>query len=57
MGLTFPLLIDENRDATKKYKVFGVPTSFLIDKEGIIRERFFGDLSNVELEKMVGALL
>lgn len=57
MGLTFPLLIDENKDATKKYKVFGVPTSFLIDKEGVIRERFFGDTSNVELEKMVRALL
>jgi peroxiredoxin len=57
MGLTFPILIDENRDAAKKYKVFGVPTSFLIDKEGVIRERFFGDLSNVELEKLLRALL
>ena len=57
MGLTFPILIDENRDAAKKYKVFGVPTSFLIDKEGVIRERFFGDLSNAELEKLVRALL
>jgi len=57
MGLTFPILIDENRDAARKYKVFGVPTSFLIDKEGIIRERFFGDLGNVELENMVRALL
>jgi len=57
MELTFPVLIDENRDAARRYKVFGVPTSFLIDKEGIIRERFFGDMSNVELEKLVRALL
>lgn len=57
MGLTFPILIDENRDAARKYKVFGVPTSFLIDKEGVIRERFFGDLDNAELEKMLRALL
>ncbi len=57
MGLTFPILIDENRDAARKYKVFGVPTSFLIDKEGVIRERFFGDLDNTELEKMLRALL
>ena len=57
MGLTFPILIDEGKKVAKEYKVFGVPTSFLIDKEGTIRERFFGDLSETEIDKLVRPLL
>ena len=39
LGLTFPILLDKNKSAAKDYKVYGVPTSFLIDKEGIITKR------------------
>lgn len=57
MGLTFPILIDENKETAKKYKVFGVPTSFVIDKAGVIRERFFGDLGEAGMEKLIRPLL
>jgi cytochrome c biogenesis protein CcmG, thiol:disulfide interchange protein DsbE len=32
LGLTFPVLIDEDRDVMRKYQVSGLPTSILIDK-------------------------
>jgi len=32
LGLTFPVLIDENRDVMRLYKVSGLPTTILIDK-------------------------
>lgn len=57
MGLTYTILIDEKKRVAKQYQVFGVPTSFIIDKDGIIRERFFGDLSEEETEKLVKPLL
>lgn len=57
MGLTFPILIGENKSAAKDFKVYGVPTSFLIDKDGIIKERFFGDLSEAETVELVKPLL
>lgn len=57
MGLSFPILIDKNKSAAKDFKVYGVPTSFLIDKEGIIKERFFGDLSETETVELVKPLL
>ena len=57
LGLTFPILIDENKSTVKDFKVYGVPTSFLIDKEGIITERFFGDLSEAETVELVKPLL
>ena len=57
MGLTFPILIDENKETARQYKVYGVPTSFVIDKTGVIRSRFFGDLSEAETEKLIKPIL
>lgn len=55
--LTYPILMDEKKEVTKLYEVYGVPTSFIIDRKGIIRERVFGDLSEDAVEKMVSPLL
>lgn len=55
--LTYPILMDEKKDVTKLYQVYGVPTSFVIDRNGIIRERIFGDLNDEAIEKMVRPLL
>ena len=57
LGLTFPNLIDENGKVTKLYQVYGVPTTFLIDRKGIIRERIFGDLNKESIENIVKPLL
>lgn len=57
LGLTFPILIDENQKVTNLYQVYGVPTTFLIDRKGIIRERIFGDLNKESIEKIVKPLL
>ncbi len=41
-GLTFPTLLDTNGDVTRLYQVQSLPTSFFIDKNGIIREVVVG---------------
>lgn len=42
--LTFPVLMDKDKDVYfDDYAVLGLPTSFLIDKNGIIAERFLGE--------------
>jgi peroxiredoxin len=35
---TFPVVLDENQDVLKQYKLLGVPQSFFIDPAGVIRE-------------------
>lgn len=40
--VTFITLIDPVNAMSKLYGITGVPESFLIDKEGILRERFVG---------------
>lgn len=40
--VTFTTLIDPDNSMSKLYGITGVPETFLIDKEGILRERFVG---------------
>lgn len=42
MGLTFPLLLDMDGSVTQTYQVRSLPTSFFIDREGIIQEVIIG---------------
>ena len=42
MGLTFPLLLDTDGSVTQTYQVRSLPTSFFIDREGIIQEVIIG---------------
>jgi DsbE subfamily thiol:disulfide oxidoreductase len=42
LGLTFPILSDEHNFAGTKYGLTGLPETFIVDKQGIIREKIIG---------------
>ncbi|MBC8317659.1 MAG: TlpA family protein disulfide reductase [Desulfobulbaceae bacterium] len=42
LSLTFPVLIDPNSETGTQYGLTGVPETFIIDPEGILREKFLG---------------
>ncbi|MUT68129.1 TlpA disulfide reductase family protein [Paenibacillus sp. NEAU-GSW1] len=50
---TFPILMDRSGDVTKQYKVSTFPTSFLIDSDGVIRERINGVITIDEWERLI----
>lgn len=50
---TFPILMDRPGDVTKQYKVTTFPTSFLIDADGVIRERINGVITYEEWERLI----
>lgn len=52
-GLTFPMLMDREGIVTKQYKVGTFPTSFLIDGNGVIRERINGVITYGEWERLI----
>ena len=41
---TFPVLMDHDNRIANRYGVVGLPASFLVDREGIVRERIVGSL-------------
>jgi len=41
-GLTFPILFDPDGRVSRIYQTTGVPETFVIDREGIIREKVIG---------------
>jgi len=57
--LSFPVLLDYDlRVARSKYKVFMTPTSFLIDRRGVVVEKYYGavDWMDPETVKQIEAL-
>lgn len=55
-GITFPVLLDENSDVARLYKVSSIPASFIIDTQGVIREKIVGPMTYDSMEKMVGSI-
>lgn len=48
MDLTFPILLDKNI-VRKQYGVYEYPTTFFIDKNGIIKEKIIGEMNEGSL--------
>jgi thiol:disulfide interchange protein len=42
--------MDFDGKVVKDYQVMGVPTSYFIDRDGIIRERIFGGMNELVIE-------
>jgi peroxiredoxin len=57
--LTFPALLDPEREVMYLYRLFSIPASFLIDKKGIIRFKELGyrDWTDPKSRKKLEAIL
>lgn len=43
-GYSFPVLLDPANEASQAYGITGVPETYIVDKNGILREKFLGPL-------------
>ncbi len=50
LGLTFPLALDTDYAVSKLYVVRSLPTSFFIDRDGVIRSIVIGAMNGPLLE-------
>ncbi|MEK4199861.1 TlpA disulfide reductase family protein [Cytobacillus sp. FSL K6-0265] len=41
LGITFPVLLDENDHINEIYQVLVIPTTYFIDEEGVIRDKYY----------------
>jgi peroxiredoxin len=56
-GLTFPILLDPDEDALRAFGSISLPSSFLIDRRGSVRARWFGATCERKLEGAILPLL
>jgi len=55
-GLMFPILLDESSEVARQFEVQGIPTSFFIDRQGIIRARYTGALEESLIEEYINQI-
>ncbi|MBI3969084.1 MAG: redoxin domain-containing protein [Chloroflexi bacterium] len=56
LGLRFAPLLDLEGDVSTGYRVLGLPTTFFVDREGIVRDIHTGPMTKELLERKAGAL-
>ncbi len=52
-NLTYPIWIDEESESGMAFNSFSLPTSFVIDRDGVVRLAWSGAISQAMLEKHV----
>ena len=55
--MTFPVLLDKNKKVADLYQVTGYPRTFIIDRQGKIRDIIFGAANYAVLSAKIDALL
>jgi cytochrome c biogenesis protein CcmG/thiol:disulfide interchange protein DsbE len=54
---TFPVVLDPEGVVMGRYEVRALPTSFFIDRKGVVRGVWTGQLTPAQLQKIVDPLL
>lgn len=57
IGVGYPSALDENSKIAKSYGVVGLPTTFLIDGQGVVRGKIVGEADEAMFERHIKALL
>jgi cytochrome c biogenesis protein CcmG, thiol:disulfide interchange protein DsbE len=56
-NITIPALIDPDNKGMKSYKVLSVPSSFVIDANGVVAEKRPGSMPEAEMQGMIDRTL
>lgn len=57
MGISYPVLLDPDKAMGGKYDVVGVPRTYLVDRNGVVRFKILGSTTEEMLKKQVLSLL
>lgn len=50
LGITFPVLFDASGDVSERYRVRGLPSTFFIDRTGVVRSATYGPVFGTLLQ-------
>ena len=55
--VSYPLLLDPSSSAAKQYGVTGIPTTYILDRSGVVRFKILGEITVEGLDRIVRTLL
>jgi cytochrome c biogenesis protein CcmG, thiol:disulfide interchange protein DsbE len=55
--LTYPMMLDRTGAIAQRFGVYGYPTHYFIDRDGVVRARYLGPLAAAEIEERVAVIL
>lgn len=57
LGLTFPIVVDKDDKVSRMYDIVPLPTSYFVDKKGIVHTKWTGEIRKEQLEAVVKQLV
>jgi cytochrome c biogenesis protein CcmG/thiol:disulfide interchange protein DsbE len=51
LGVTYPVLLDEQSAIAKRYGVMGLPTTYFVDANGVVRGKVIGEADEAVFER------
>lgn len=57
IGISYSSLLDENAEIARQYGVVGLPTTFFIGADGIIKSKVIGEADVAIFDKLAGELI
>ncbi len=57
LGLTFPALLDADQEISRLYRVYGLPTTFFLDRQGVINYVLVGPADQALLDRQIPEIL
>ncbi|HJV31300.1 MAG TPA: TlpA disulfide reductase family protein [Bacillales bacterium] len=55
-GITFPILLDEDDSVNERYQIISIPTTYFIDRDGVIQSKFIGGMNLEKMKELTGTL-
>lgn len=50
LGITFTIVLDQDGIVTVAYEALGLPVSYFVDRDGVLRDRYHGEMTRSEME-------
>ena len=57
LNISYPVLLDVDSQATKNYHVVGLPTTFFVNRSGILQNKLLGEAELQVFREMVNTIL
>ncbi|KMZ42324.1 MULTISPECIES: TlpA disulfide reductase family protein [Bacillales] len=55
-GISFPILLDPDKKVANVSKAISIPTSYIIDSNGVVQNKYIGPMSEEIMENMLSAI-